>query len=114
RFRWATVTARPPAALHRLRIRFDGRPSIEVPRERGRRGLPKRTEGADRFVGTCATLAKRYPDHCEFFREPAAADSEDRSALRQHVQRRDFFGHVRRVALREDEDPGAEADRFGD
>src|SRR5262249_30400172 len=89
--------------LHRLRVRLELLPAVELAMERRRLVLPERADRAHRLSGAGAPLRERDAEGLELLFEPADADAEDHPPVREHVQRRHLLGDVQRVALRQDQ-----------
>ena len=75
--------------------------------------VPELAEHGDVVVGPLAALGERDADGVELLLEPADADAELDPSLGEVVEGGDLLGDEDRVALREDQDAGAEADRAG-
>ena len=111
--RVATDHHRRATRLDRSGVGVDAGEVRVVPLEA--RGLlgPERAHGVDVLVGAGAALRERHTDRAHLRFEVAGADPEDQPALRQHVEARHLFGEHQGVALREDDDARAEAQRRG-
>ena len=64
-------------------------------------------------VGSSGSLGERDADRVELRLEVADADPEEEPATAQKVEASDLFRQHQRVALRDDDDPGAEQHSLG-
>lgn len=64
-------------------------------------------------IGAPAALGEPHAHRGHFRLEVAGGDAEQQPAPRQHVQAGDLLGQHHRIALRQDEDPGAQFHPLG-
>ena len=74
---------------------------------------PQRTQRGDVVVGARRSPLERHADGGELLGEPTDAHAEDHSPAGEVVERRQLLGEDHRVALRQDEDAGGEANALG-
>ena len=74
---------------------------------------PERAHRLDVLVEALATPFERDAERVELFAQPAGTHAEVDPATRQVIERRDGLGRDDGVALRHDQDPGAEPDGRG-
>jgi hypothetical protein len=101
------------ARLHGSGVGVDAGEVRVAPLEARRLVAPQGAHGVDVLVGARAALGERHADGAHFRLEVAGTDAEDQPSLRQHVEARDLLGEYERVALRQDDDAGPEAQLRG-
>jgi len=114
--RGAAQCGRAHAADDDGRVRLlDGSRLCVDPAERDEAALeaglllrPERQDRLDVLVRLLAAIREGCPDGLELGPEIARADAEDQAPAREHVDTRQLLREDDRVALRKDDDPGAE------
>ena len=97
--------------LHGLRVLAARRQVVELAVELGDRIGPQRLHHVEVLAAAVGALRERRRDRLELFREPADADAEVDTSVREPVDRGDLLRGVDGVALRDEADARPETDR---
>ena len=99
--------------LHRVWVLLDALYAGETPVEVRLLLRPERADGLDVIVHARAALFVRHADDFELPGHVTHPDAEDEPAVGQHIDAGERFGQHHGVALRQQDDAGAELQRGG-
>src|SRR5262245_18016111 len=99
--------------LDGLWMRLNAREGDEPPSMLGPSLGPDRADRGEIFVGDRAARPERNAQRAELRLEIAYPHAEYEPSAREHVEGGELLGQHQRIALRQDDDPGAEPDASG-
>jgi CofD-related protein of GAK system len=99
--------------LDRTRLRVDPVERDEAALEARSLLRPERAHRLDILVGARALVFEGHAERVELLLQVADAEPEDEAPAREYVEAAELLREHERVALRQDHDAGAEADRLG-